>query len=417
MEAVERDNITLKGVLPSGYADPSLDQSMIGGLVEQFTNDIKPQKKGQSTRDLLGQVYEYFLGEFAGKEGKRGGEFYTPRCVVQLLVEMLSPEKGERIYDPCCGSGGMFIQSEKFIEAHGGAIGDIAIYGQESNQTTFKLAKMNLGVRGISANIKWNNGGSFLKDELPDERFEVILANPPFNVSDWWDAALKGDVRWQYGQPPQGNANFGWMSHILHHLTPDGRAGVVLANGSMSSGQRDEAAIRKNMIEQHVVDCIVALPGQMFFTTQIPACLWFLNKEKNPKTLRNRESEILFIDARKMGKMVSRTRRELTEDDISKISKTYHAWQGIEEAGKYQNIAGFCYAATLDEVAQNEFIVTPGRYVGVAESEEDTEPFLEKFSRLQTALLASLEESARLDKTIKENLGQIILPEKTEVKK
>ena len=305
MLAIEKANKSLQGVLPKDYARPSLNKQMLGELIDLISK-IGMNEEADKSKDILGRVYEFFLGGFAGAEGKRGGEFYTPRSVVQVLVEMLEPYKG-RIYDPCCGSGGMFVQSEKFVLAHGGRIGDIAIYGQESNNTTWRLAKMNMAVRGIDANLKWNNEGSFHKNEFKDLRFDFILANPPFNISDWGGERLRDDVRWQYGVPPAGNANYGWLQHIIHHLAPNGTAGVVLANGSMSSNQSGEGDIRQRLVEEDVVDCMVAMPGQLFYSTQIPACLWFLARNKKPKGLRDRSGEILFIDARKMGILVDRT--------------------------------------------------------------------------------------------------------------
>src|SRR5438874_3071196 len=345
MIAIEKRNETLKGVLPKDYARPALNAVMLGELIDLISGIALGQEKGEA-RDLLGRVYEYFLGQFAGSEGKRGGEFYTPRSVVRILVEMLEPYKG-RVYDPCCGSGGMFVQSEKFVESHGGRIGDIAIYGQESNYTTWRLAKMNLAVRGIDADIRWNNEGSFHKDELKDLRFDHILANPPFNVSDWGGQRLREDARWKYGVPPASNANYAWLQHILWHLSPNGTAGVVLANGSMSSGQNGEDVIRKAMVEADVVDCMVALPGQLFYSTQIPACLWFLARNKNPGgKMRDRRGDVLFIDARKLGTLVDRTRKEFSEDDVAKVAGVYHAWR---EGKNYEDVPGFCKAAKLDE--------------------------------------------------------------------
>src|SRR5881392_4099887 len=326
MVAIERYNPRLKGILPKDYARPALDKNRLGELID-LVGTIGMGDKASRSKDILGRVYEYFLGQFASAEGKKGGQFYTPQSVVRLLVEMLEPYRG-RIYDPCCGSGGMFVQSEKFVETHGGRIGDIAIYGQESNYTTWRLAKMNLAVRGIDADIRWNNEGSFHRDELKDRRFDFILANPPFNVSDWGGDRLREDARWTYGAPPVSNANYAWLQHILWHLAPHGTAGVVLANGSMSSGQSGEDVIRKAMVEADVVDCMVALPGQLFYSTQIPACLWFLARNKKPGgKMRDRRGEVLFIDARKLGTLVDRTRKELFGDDIARIAGTYHAWR------------------------------------------------------------------------------------------
>lgn len=406
MRAIEKDNDSLKGVLPKDYARPALNKVMLGELIDLISG-ITLNEEGHASRDILGRVYEYFLGQFAGAEGKRGGEFYTPRSVVRVLVEMLEPYKG-RIYDPCCGSGGMFVQSEKFVQEHGGRIGDIAIYGQESNYTTWRLAKMNLAVRGIDSDIRWNNEGSFHKDELRDLKADYILANPPFNVSDWGGDRLREDVRWTFGVPPVGNANYAWLQHIYHHLAPKGTAGVVLANGSMSSNQSGEGEIRKAMIEADVVDCMVALPGQLFYSTQIPACLWFLARKKNPdKGRRDRRGQVLFIDARKMGELVDRTRRELTDAEIQKIADTYHAWRGEKNAGEYADVAGFCKSVTLDDIRKHDHVLTPGRYVGAAEQEDDGEPFEEKMRRLSALWREQRAEGARLDALIEANLKEL----------
>ena len=405
MLAIESANTSLKGVLPKDYARPSLNKQMLGELIDLISGIGMHEGTGKS-KDILGRVYEYFLGGFAGAEGKRGGEFYTPRSVVGVLVEMLEPFKG-RIYDPCCGSGGMFVQSEKFVLAHGGRIGDIAIYGQEMNNTTWRLAKMNMAMRGIDADIRWNNEGSFHRDELKDLKADYILANPPFNISDWGGDRLRDDVRWKYGLPPTGNANYGWLQHIIHHLAPNGTAGVVLANGSMSSNQSGEGDIRQKLIEHDVVDCMVALPGQLFYSTQIPACLWFLARNKKPVGLRDRSGEILFIDARKMGVMVDRTRRELTETDIKKIGDVYHAWRGEKSAGKYEDVPGFCKAAKLDEVKGHGYVLTPGRYVGSEAVVDDDEPFEVKFPLLVTELESQFAESDKLTATIRRNLKML----------
>ena len=406
MRAIEKDNDSLKGVLPKDYARPALNKVMLGELIDLISG-ITLNEEGHASRDILGRVYEYFLGQFAGAEGKRGGEFYTPRSVVRVLVAMLEPYKG-RIYDPCCGSGGMFVQSEKFVQEHGGRIGDIAIYGQESNYTTWRLAKMNLAVRGIDSDIRWNNEGSFHKDELRDLKADYILANPPFNVSDWGGDRLREDVRWTFGVPPVGNANYAWLQHIYHHLAPKGTAGVVLAKGSMSSNQSGEGEIRKAMIEADVVDCMVALPGQLFYSTQIPACLWFLTREKSPgKGRRDRRGQVLFIDARKMGELVDRTRRELTDAEIQKIADTYHAWRGEKNAGEYADVAGFCKSATLEDIRKHDHVLTPGRYVGAAEQEDDGEPFEEKMRRLSALWREQRAEGARLDALIEANLKEL----------
>ena len=409
MLAIEKVNPTLKGVLPKDYARPALNAVMLGELIDLISGIAMNEGKDKS-RDVLGRVYEYFLGQFAGSEGKRGGEFYTPRSVVRTMVEMLEPHKG-RVYDPCCGSGGMFVQSEKFVESHEGRIGDIAIYGQESNYTTWRLAMMNLAVRGIDADIKWNNDGSFHKDELPDLRADYILANPPFNISDWGGERLREDVRWIYGIPPAGNANFAWLQHILHHLGPKGTAGVVLANGSMSSSQSGEGDIRKAMIEGDVVDCMIALPGQLFYSTQIPACLWFLAKDRSngiarDVTLRDRRGEVLFIDARKLGYMVDRTRREFADDDIVKIASAYHAWR---EGKGYEDVPGFCKSATLKEIRGHGHVLTPGRYVGAEAAVEDDMPFPERFAALQEELDEHFALADELTATIRKRLAGIVV--------
>ena len=410
MRAIEKDNESLKGVLPKDYARPALNKVMLGELIDLISG-IALGEQGDRSKDILGRVYEYFLGQFAGAEGKRGGEFYTPRSVVRVLVEMLEPYSG-RVYDPCCGSGGMFVQSEKFVHEHGGRIGDIAIYGQESNYTTWRLAKMNLAVRGIDSDIRWNNEGSFHKDELRDLKADYILANPPFNISDWGGDRLREDVRWKFGAPPVGNANYAWLQHIFHHLAPHGVAGVVLANGSMSSNQSGEGDIRKAMIEADAVDCMVALPGQLFYSTQIPACLWILAKDRSNglvkhSKLRDRRGQVLFIDARKMGVLVDRTRRELTDEEIQKIAVTYHAWRGEPEAGEYADVAGFCKSATLEDIRKHGHVLTPGRYVGAAAQEDDGEPFTEKMQRLAAQWREQRTEAAWLDALIEANLKEL----------
>jgi len=421
MAAIEAHNPGLKGVLPKDYNRPALDKVMLGELIDLISG-IATGEAGDTAKDLLGRVYEYFLGGFAGSEGKRGGEFYTPRSVVRVLVEMLEPYKG-RVYDPCCGSGGMFVQSERFVAEHGGRIGDIAIYGQESNYTTWRLAKMNLAVRGIDADIRWNNEGSFHKDELKDLRFDFILANPPFNVSDWGGERLREDARWVFGVPPVGNANYGWLQHIWWHLAPNGTAGVVLANGSMSSGQSGEDVIRRAMVEADAVDCMVALPGQLFYSTQIPACLWFLARNKNPgqeagsaggatekeRRWRDRRGEVLFIDARKMGALVDRTRRELSDADIARIADTYHAWRGEKGAGAYADVPGFCKAATLEEIRAHNHVLTPGRYVGAADAEDDDVSFVERYAALKAALDEQFAQADRLARDIRGSLAGIVI--------
>ncbi|MBI5442059.1 MAG: SAM-dependent DNA methyltransferase, partial [Deltaproteobacteria bacterium] len=390
MAAIERDNPSLKGVLPKDYARPGLDKHRLGQLVDLVSNIGLGDEESRS-KDVLGRVYEYFLSQFASAEGRQSGQFYTPRCVVRALVEMLAPYKG-RVYDPACGSGGMFVQSEKFIEEHGGKIGQISVYGQESNYTTWRLAKMNLAIRGIDAQIA--QGDSFHADGHPDLRADYVLANPPFNDSDWRGDLLKDDKRWKFGVPPAGNANYAWVQHFIHHLAPAGMAGFVLANGSMSSNQSGEGEIRKAIVEADLVDCMVAMPGQLFYSTQIPVCLWFVARDRKNGRFRDRRGEILFIDARKLGSMVDRVHRELTADDIAKIAGTYHAWRGDKGAGKYADVPGFCKSAKVEEVQGHGFVLTPGRYVGAEEVEEDDEPFEAKMTRLVMELNAQFTESA-----------------------
>lgn len=407
MEAIEKapSNEGLKGVLPKNYARPTLNKTMLGELIDLFSN-IGMHDGADKAKDLLGRVYEYFLSGFAGSEGKRGGEFFTPRSVVRTLVEMLEPYKG-RVYDPCCGSGGMFVQSEKFIEEHGGKRHDIAVYGQEINHTTWRLAKMNLAVQGIDADIRWNNEGSFHRDELPDLKADFILANPPFNISDWGGERLADDVRWKFGTPPKGNANFAWLQHILHHLAPRGTAGVVLANGSMSSQQSGEGDIRKAMIEADVVDAMVALPGQLFFSTQIPACLWILARDKSANGHRDRRGEILFIDARNLGFMVDRVRREFSSEDIETIAGAYHRWRNKDHQTAYTDEPGFCRAATLDEVRDHGYVLTPGRYVGAAETGDADVSFAEELDTLKRRLQTQFTESRTLEDRIELALGGV----------
>ena len=472
MTAVERDNPSLKGVLPKDYARPGLDKQRLGQIIN-LVSDIALGAPADRAKDTLGRVYEYFLARFASAEGKSGGQFYTPSRVVRVLVEMLAPYKG-RVYDPCCGSGGMFVSSEKFIEAHQGKLGDISIYGQESNYTTWRLAKMNLAIRGIDAQIA--HGDTFHNDKNPDLKADYVLANPPFNDSDWRGELLKDDKRWVYGVPPAGNANFAWVQHFIHHLAPTGLAGFVLANGSMSSNQSGEGEIRKAIIEADLVDCMVALPGQLFYSTQIPVCLWFIARDKRGQPspglrppspsgrgvggegYRDRRGEVLFIDARKLGTMVDRTHRELTDEDLAKIAGTYHAWRGdtisspplaVERTHKksplplegegggegeykdipgltardggnagnagavagtanlYQDIAGFCRSATLDDIRKHGHVLTPGRYVGAQAAEDDGEPFEDKMKRLTVTLREQQKEAAKLDAAIAANLKEL----------
>jgi len=394
MLAIERDNTRLKGVLPRDYARPALDKHRLGELID-LIGTIGLGDPANRAKDILGRVYEYFLTQFASAEGKNGGQFYTPNCIVRLLVEMLAPYKG-RVYDPCCGSGGMFVQSEKFVETHGGRVGDIAIFGQESNATTRRLAVMNLALRGIEADFGPEQADTFRRDLHPDLRADYVLANPPFNDSDWF--RKDDDVRWQYGVPPKGNANFAWVQHFIHHLAPNGMAGFVLANGSMSSNQSGEGEIRRAIVDADLVDCMVALPGQLFYSTQIPVCLWFLTKAK-----RNRR-KTLFIDARKLGTLIDRVHRELTDADVERIVGTYHAWRGEKGAGQYADIPGFCFSATTADIATHGHVLTPGRYVGAEDIEDDGEPFEQKMARLVAELTAQFAESAKLEDAIRSNL-------------
>ncbi len=408
MTALERDNKALKGVLFREYAREELDKDRLGRVVDLVSN-IRVGGQEQRARDVLGEVYEYFLEQFALAEGRKGGEFYTPRSVVRLLVNMLEPYRG-RVYDPCCGSAGMFVQSMEFIQAHasgngngGRATDNAPIYGQESNYTTWRMAKMNLAIRGIDAGQILHED-SFHNDRHPDLKADYILANPPFNVSDWGGERLREDKRWQYGTPPVGNANFAWVQHFLHHLAPRGIAGFVLANGSMSSAQSGEGEIRRSIIEANLVDCIIALPGQLFRSTQIPACLWFLSKGRESS---KRSGETLFIDARKMGHMVDRTRRDLSDEDIARIADTYHAWQGKDGSGDYEDVPGFCRTASLEEIQRHGHVLTPGRYVGAAPQEDDGEPFAEKMERLSAEWHEQQSEAQRLDAVIAENLRRL----------
>ena len=406
MLAIEARNASLKGVLPKDYARPALNKLMLGELID-LVSGIGMSERADRSRDVLGRVYEYFLGGFAGAEGKRGGEFYTPRSVVRLLVEMLEPYKG-RVYDPCCGSGGMFVQSERFVEEHGGRIGDIAIYGQESNYTTWRLAKMNLAVRGIDADIRWNNEGSFHKDELADLKADFILANPPFNVSDWGGDRLREDARWTLGVPPAGNANYAWLQHIHYHLAPNGTAGVVLANGSMSTATSGEGEIRRALVEADAVDCMIALPGQLFYSTQIPACLWFLARNKNPGgDYRDRRGEVLFVDARKLGHMVNRTRKEFSDEDIAWIADTYRAWRGAPDTAPYKDEPGFCKSATLKAIREHHHVLTPSRYVGAVATEDDGVQFEERFASLRETLAEQFIEAEELNTLIQKKLEAV----------
>lgn len=402
LSLIETENPKLKGILDKRYARVQLPDGKLGELVD-LVSTIGFGETGDTAknhaRDLLGQVYEYFLGQFASAEGKRGGQFYTPASIVKTLVAVLAPHHG-KVYDPCCGSGGMFVQSERFIEAHGGKIGDVSIYGQEANPTTWRLAAMNLAIRGIDFNLGKEPADTFVRDQHPDLRADFVLANPPFNISDWWHGSLADDPRWVYGTPPQGNANYAWLQHMLFHLKPTGRAGIVLANGSMSSSQNSEGDIRRAMVDADKVEVMIALPGQLFFNTQIPACLWFLVKEK-----RARQGEVLFIDARKMASMISRVQCEFTEEVIDNIAATVAAWRGEADSDKYQDVAGFCRSVTLAEIAEHGHVLTPGRYVGAEAVEDDDEAFADKMQRLTDTLGEQMAKGAELDQLIRQQLG------------
>ncbi len=403
MDAIEAVNPALKGALPKVYARPSLDKRRLGELINLISG-IGLGSKEHREKDTLGRVYEYFLSRFASAEGKGGGEFYTPASVVRTLVEMLEPFSG-RVYDPCCGSGGMFVQSLRFIEAHDGKRDAVSIYGQESNPTTWRMARMNMAIRGIEAKLGAQHADSFHRDLHPDLRADFILANPPFNISDWGGDRLVEDVRWRYGTPPAGNANYAWLQHIVHHLAPNGTAGVVLANGSMSSMQSGEGDIRQRLLEADLVDCMVAMPGQLFYATGIPVCLWFLAKNKAGNGHRDRRGEVLFIDARKLGSMETRVHRVFDEADIAKVAETYHAWRN--ESADYEDVAGFCKSACIDEVQGHDFVLTPGRYVGAEEVENDGEPFEEKMERLTDLLGQQMVQGEKLDSQIRETLGRL----------
>ena len=402
LSLIELENPKLKGILDKRYARVQLPDGKLGELVD-LVSKIGFGESGDMAknhaRDLLGQVYEYFLGQFASAEGKRGGQFYTPASIVKTLVAVLAPHHGQ-VYDPCCGSGGMFVQSEKFIEAHGGKIGDVSIYGQEANPTTWRLAAMNLAIRGIDFNLGKEPADTFVRDQHRDLRADFVLANPPFNISDWWHGSLEGDPRWVYGTPPPGNANYAWLQHMLHHLKPTGRAGIVLANGSMSSSQNSEGEIRRAMVEADKVEVMIALPGQLFFNTQIPACLWFLVKEK-----RARQGEVLFIDARKLGSMISRVQCEFTDEIIEKIANTVASWRGEKASEEYLDVAGYCRSVTLAEIAEHGHVLTPGRYVGAEAVEEDDENFANKMQKLTETLGEQMAKGAELDQLIRQKLG------------
>ena len=395
---IEAENPRLKGILDKRYARAQLPDGKLGELVD-LVSTIGFGTTPDVARDTLGQVYEYFLGMFASAEGKRGGQFYTPASIVKTLVAILNPHSG-KVYDPCCGSGGMFVQSEKFIEAHGGKLGDVSIYGQESNPTTWRLAAMNLAIRGIDFNLGKEPGDTFVRNQHRDLRADFILANPPFNISDWWHGSLSGDPRWVYGEPPDGNANYAWLQHMLHHLKPTGRAGIVLANGSMSSSQNSEGQIRAAMVDADVVEVMVALPGQLFFNTQIPACLWFLVRQKT-----QRKGEVLFIDARKLATMISRVQSEFTDAVIDRIAGTVAAWRGEPGAEVYADKPGFCRSVPLAEISQYDHVLTPSRYVGAEEVEDDDEAFAEKMVKLTEKLGEQMSKGTELDQLIRQKIG------------
>lgn len=405
LEAIERDNAKLKGVLNKQYTTLKIDQSKLGELIDLIAT-IPFNHATMNSKDILGHVYEYFLGQFALAEGKKGGQYYTPKSIVSLIVEMLEPFKG-RVYDPAMGSGGFFVQSEKFIKEHGGRIGDVSIYGQEYNHTTWQLAAMNMAIRGIDFNFGKEPASTYTNNQHPDLRADYIMANPPFNMKEWDAGVAADDPRWKYGTPPSGNANFAWLQHMLYHLAPNGSLGLLLANGSMSSNTNNEGAIRKTLIENDLVECMVALPGQLFTNTQIPACIWFLTKNKSARVndygrnLRDRKGEVLFIDARNLGYMKDRVLRDFTVEDVQKVTDAFHNWQTGED---YEDVAGFCKSAKLDEIEKHDFVLTPGRYVGAAEQEDDGEPFAKKMARLTSQLKEQFEESNRLEQQIKENL-------------
>ncbi|MTI11819.1 class I SAM-dependent DNA methyltransferase [Sansalvadorimonas verongulae] len=406
LEAIEHDNPKLKGVLNKRYTQLQIDQSKLGELIDLIAT-VPFKHESLDSKDILGHVYEYFLGQFALAEGKKGGQFYTPKSIVSLIVQMLEPFKG-RVYDPAMGSGGFFVQSEHFISAHKGRIGDVSIYGQEYNHTTWQLAAMNMAIRGIDFNFGKEPANTYTNDQHPDLRADFVMANPPFNMKEWDTGVADDDPRWQYGTPPSGNANFAWLQHMLYHLAPNGSMGLLLANGSMSSNTNNEGTIRKALIENDLVECMVALPGQLFTNTQIPACIWFLTKNKSERTnsrgrkLRNRKGEVLFIDARNLGYMKDRVLRDFTQDDLNRVTEIFHNWQVGEN---YKDEAGFVKSAELDELKKHDFVLTPGRYVGAAAEEDDGEPFAEKMARLTGQLKEQFAESDRLEAEIKVNLA------------
>lgn len=404
MEVIEKENISLKGLLPKVFNREELDKMSLGGLIDLISN-IDLEEEAKDSKDILGRIYEYFLGEFALAEGRKGGQFYTPKSIVQTMVEMIGPYSG-RVYDPCCGSGGMFVMSDKFIQEHQGRRSDISIFGQESNQTTWRLCRMNLAIRGIDGTqVQWNTEGSFLKDLHPTLKADYILANPPFNDSDWSGELLKDDARWAYGIPPAGNANYAWIQHMIYHLAPNGTMATVLSNGSLSSNTSNEGEIRKNILKAGLVDCILMLPKQLFYNVTIPACVWFLRRNKKDSKYKDRSNEVLFIDASEIGYMKDRTHRDFTKEDIKKISDIYHEWRNLD--GKYEDVKGFCKSATLEDIEKNGWVLTPGRYVGIPEEEDDGIPFEEKMNTLVKELKDTMDESKVLDEKIKESLKEV----------
>ena len=404
MESIEKENSSLKGILPKVFARPNLDKQSLGGLIDLISN-TQLSEEAHKSKDILGRIYEYFLGEFAAAEGKKGGQFYTPKSIVKTMVEMIQPYNG-RVYDPCCGSGGMFVMSDKFIQEHQGRRDSISIYGQESNQTTWRLCRMNLAIRGIDGTqVIWNTEGSFLKDAHSTLKADYILANPPFNDSDWSGELLRDDPRWQYGIPPVGNANYAWMQHMIYHLSPNGSMAMVLSNGSLSSNTSNEGEIRKNILKADLIDCIVMLPKQLFYNTGIPACVWFLDRDKTGNGERERKGEVLFIDASELGYMKDRTHREFTDEDIKKISNTYHEWK--KKDNHYEDVKGYCKSATLEDIEKNNWVLTPGRYVGIPDEIDDGIPFEEKMNKLVKELKINMEEGKVLDIKIKESLREV----------
>ncbi len=404
MDAIEKENPSLKGVLPKNYARRELTPETLGGLIDTFSREDLAAEEHQDL-DVLGRVFEYMVSQFASAEGKQGGEFYTPRTIVKLLVDMLEPFNG-RVFDPACGSGGMFVQADRFVKAHGGVRNDISVFGQEQNPTTWRLAKMNLALRGIDANLGPQWGDSFANDLHPDLRADFIIANPPFNISQWGGENLRDDPRWKYGTPPTGNANYAWLQHMLHHLSPTGTMATVLANGSMSTQSGGEGEIRKNLVNADLVECMVALPGQLFYGTQIPVCLWFLTKDKSSRpvksevTQRDRKREVLFIDARNIGSMVSRTLKEFSDEDIAKIADVYHSWRGEPDLPEYEDVPGFCASVTIDTIAEHDYVLTPGRYVGTEAAEDDGEPLDDKIARLQNEIRNGFKQRAALQEQV-----------------